>query len=417
MKVLHINTYDGNGGAGRACLRLNAALIDSGVDSKVLVLYKFNPSSPTKGISETFLGKIKAVFNIFSERYLSKWLSKSIGIPFSIQKFGVDISKRMEVLEADIIHIHWVNHGFLKPADLAKLEELEKPIFWTFHDSNAFTGGCHVRYTCENYYSQCGHCPVLKISGNHDASHVNWKSKELNYSKVNFKIIAPSTWMKNSVKLSSLLGTREVRVIPNTLETHIFKPYVKAEAKKILNIEPHKFVILSGFMPSKNDKHKGTQYLFDALNLLKFKSVIPLNEIELVVFGNKSNVEQPDLPIKVTFLGTINKDEHLAKCYSASDAFILPSLEDNLPNTIMESMACGTPVVAFKTGGIPDMIKHLENGYLSDYKSSDDLVEGINWIINHPDSYSLQKECRKAVLENYAEEVIAAKHLEYYRGI
>ncbi len=416
MKVLQINTYDGNGGAGRACLRLDKALRENGVDSQVLVLYKFNETYNIKAINDTFFGKVRSIFNIFSERYWSKLLSKATRTPFSLQWFGTDISKNKAVLEADILHIHWVNHGFLTPRLLAKLEDLEKPIFWTFHDSNAFTGGCHVRYGCEHYYKQCGFCPLVINSGVHDLSYRNWKRKEAAYSELNFKIIAPSVWMKDSVKLSSLLGTRETRVIPNTIESAIFKPYVKAEAKKIFKIDPQKFVILSGFMPSKNDKHKGTAYLLEALHLLKKTKGINISDIELVIFGNKSNVEMPDIPFKITFLGTINKDEHLAKCYSAADVFVLPSLEDNLPNTVMESMACGTPVVAFRTGGIPDMINHLEDGYLADYKSADDLVEGINWVYQHSDSLELQKNARKQVLNKFSESVVAAQHIQYYKG-
>lgn len=414
MKVLHINTYDGNGGAGRACLRLNKALRDIGIDSNVLVLYRFNDSNPVNAISAGYFGKLKAVFNIFSERYFSKWLTKATKTPFSLQWFGVDISKHPAVLAADVLHIHWVNHGFLRPSDLKKLDLLEKKVVWTFHDSNAFTGGCHVRYDCENYYKNCGNCPLLKSPNPKDLSNEIWKKKEEAYSQFYFNVIAPSNWMKDSVKLSSLMGTRTIATIPNTLETEVFKPYVKSEAKGIFKILPQKFVLLSGFMPSKNDKHKGTSYLLDALILLAKNKTVDVSNIELVVFGNKKNVEMPEFPFKTTFLGTISKDEHLAKCYAAADVFLLPSLEDNLPNTVMESMACGTPVVAFRTGGIPDMINHLENGYLAEYKSAEDMVNGILWAYHYVHPNLLQKEARRKVLTEYSEVVVAEKHLKYY---
>lgn len=417
MKVIHLNTYDGNGGAGRACLRLSHALRADGIDSAVAVYYKFGQDPSITNLSSGLFAKLKAIINIMAERYLAKFFVKALKTPFSLQWFGKALQNNRLLKEADLIHLHWVNHGFLSPKFLAALDALEKPIVWTFHDSNAFTGGCHVRYSCENFHQQCGNCPLLRFSGNTDISHQNWKRKQNAYSKLNFHIVAPSNWMALSVKQSSLLGVRGISVIPNTIEVDVFKPYVKAEAKKILKISSEKFVIMSGFMPSKNDKHKGTDYLIEALNELASRSEIDNSKIELVIFGNKDTKDMPEFPFTTTFLGTINKDEHLAKCYSAADAFILPSLEDNLPNTVMESLACATPVIAFKTGGIPDMVKHLENGYLADYKSSSDLADGMEWLFLHEDKESLQKEARRTILTNFAPQVIADKHIELYQRL
>jgi glycosyltransferase involved in cell wall biosynthesis len=417
LKVVHLNTYDGNGGAGRACLRLSDALNVNGIQSKVLVYYKFGNNPKIDGLSTSIFAKGKAIFNILAERYLSKWLSKSVKTPFSLQWFGRSVIKHPDVKSADIIHLHWVNHGFLSPKFLAQLDELEKPIVWTFHDSNAFTGGCHVRYGCENYHQQCGNCPILKFDGKNDISHKTWLRKQKAYKEVNFHIVAPSKWMASSIKFSSLLGTRLTSVIPNTIETNIFKPYVKAEAKKILKINPDKFVLMSGFMPSKNDKHKGTPYLIEALEILAKRKGIDKENIELVIFGNKEKSEMPTFPFKTTFLGTINKDEHLAKCYSAADAFITPSLEDNLPNTVMESLACATPVIAFTTGGIPDMVSHLKNGYLAKYQNAEDLANGIEWLYHRPNKEEVQKEARLSVLTHFSEKVIAQKHIDLYEHL
>lgn len=417
MRVVHLNTYDGNGGAGRACLRLSDALNANGIQSKVLVYYKFGDNPQIENLSKSPLAKGLAIFNIFAERYLSKWLSKSVKTPFSLQWFGRSVIKHPDVKNADIIHLHWINHGFLSPKFLAQLDELEKPIVWTFHDSNAFTGGCHVRYGCENYHQQCGECPVLRFSGKNDISHKTWLRKQKAYKELNFHMVAPSKWMASSIKFSSLLGTRATTVIPNTIETNIFKPYVKTEAKKVLKINPDKFVLMSGFMPSKNDKHKGTPYLIEALEILSKRKGIVKEDIELVIFGNKENTEMPTFPFKATFLGTINKDEHLAKCYSAADAFITPSLEDNLPNTVMESLACATPVIAFTTGGIPDMVTHLKNGYLAKYQSAEDLANGIEWLYHRPNREEIEKEARLSILTHFSEKVIAQQHIDLYEDL
>lgn len=417
LRVVHLNTYDGNGGAGRACLRLNDALNANGVQSEVLVYYKFGQNPKIATFTKGPFAKAMAIFNIMAERYLSKIFVKAVKTPFSLQWFGKSIFKHPALKSADIIHLHWVNHGFLTPKFLAQLDELEKPIVWTFHDSNAFTGGCHVRYSCEHFHQQCGNCPVLRFDGKNDISHKNWLRKQKAYSTLNFHVVAPSKWMAASVKQSSLLGLRKTTVIPNTIETNVFKPYVKAEAKKILKIPVDHFVLMSGFMPSKNDKHKGAQYLIAALNELATRPEIPNDKIELVIFGNKDEKNMPKFPFKTTFLGTINKDEHLAKCYAAADAFITPSLEDNLPNTVMESLACATPVIAFSTGGIPDMVKHLENGYLAKYKDTIDLADGIEWLFLHEDKESVQKEARKTILNHFAPVVIATKHEELYLNL
>ena len=417
MKVVHLNTYEGNGGAGRACLRLSSALKAQDVDSDVIVYFQFRDSNQTDTFSKTPFQKARAVFNILSERYLSKAVSKALKTPFSLQWFGRSVIRHPKVQAADIIHLHWVNHGFLSPKFLAELDELEKPVVWTFHDSNAFTGGCHVRYSCENYHKECGFCPLLKVNGKNDLSHQTWARKKKAYSELNCHIVAPSNWMANSVKFSSLMGARAVTVIPNTIETDVFKPYVKSEAKKILKIDPDKFVLMSGFMPSKNDKHKGTSYLIAALNDLASRPGIVKENIELVIFGNKDQVDMPEFPFKTTFLGTISNDSHLAKCYSAADAFITPSLEDNLPNTVMESLACATPVVAFKTGGIPDMVRHLENGYLAKYESSEDLATGMEWLYHEDHAADIQKEARRTILMQFSETVIAEKHLSLYQSL
>jgi glycosyltransferase involved in cell wall biosynthesis len=414
LKVVHLNTYDGNGGAGRACLRLSDALNANGIDSEVLVYYKFGQNSKVKNLSKGLFAKMRAIFNIMAERYFARLFVKAVKTPFSLQWFGKSLIHNKTLKQADIIHLHWINHGFLSPKFLAELDLLDKPIVWTFHDSNAFTGGCHVRYSCENFHQQCGNCPLLRSSGKDDISHKNWLRKQKAYSELNFHIVAPSKWMAKSVKESSLLGMRNLNVIPNTIEIAVFKPYVKSEAKKILKIATNHFVIMSGFMPSKNDKHKGTQYLITALNELSSRPEIPNDQIELVIFGNKDEKNMPDFPFKTTFLGTINKDEHLAKCYAAADVFMLPSLEDNLPNTVMESLACATPVVAFKTGGIPDMVKHLENGYLAKYENATDLADGIEWLFLHEDREAIQKEARRTILNHFAPAVIATKHEELY---
>jgi glycosyltransferase involved in cell wall biosynthesis len=417
LKVVHLNTYDGNGGAGRACLRLNRALLNENTDSKIIVHYKFGKNPQIKTFNSNLIQKSYTAAIIILERVLAKRFLKPLRTPFSFAWFGRSVINHPDVKNADIIHLHWVNHGFLDPKHIAEIAKLNKPVVWTFHDSNAFTGGCHVRYTCDHYMRQCGNCPLLIDASDNDYSHRIWSQKHKAYKVLNFSVAAPSTWMQQSVKASSLMQGKAVHHIPNTLETDIFKPIDKKQAKEQAGLPADKFIFLSGFMPSRKDLHKGTQYLLESMELLKQRLGVDADKIELVVFGNRGTEGVPEFPFKTSFLGTINNDEQLALYYGAADAFLIPSLEDNLPYTVMECLACGTPVVAFTTGGIPDMVKHEYNGYLAAYRSAESFTDGMEWVINHPHRKQLQQQARQTIMDGFSEQVIAKKHIELYRKL
>ena len=417
MKVVHLNTYDGNGGAGRASYRLNHALVSAGAQSKLFTYLKFSKKADINALYPNFWGKLYATLTVLAERYLPKFYEKDLKLPFSLSFFGKDIHRHPAILEADIIHLHWINHGFLNPQNLSKLASLNKPIVWTLHDSNTFTGGCHVRFNCTHYLNSCGNCPLLKTPANDDVSHQIWKRKNEAYQQLKATYITPSHWLGLAAKQSGLLKNYPVSVIPNTLETKIFKPINKKEARATLNLPQNQFLLLSGFMPSKKDAHKGTSYLIEAIDLWIATHPELIDKATLIVFGNRYSETAPSFKIDVTFLGTINDDDKLANAYAAADVFLTTSLEDNLPNTVMESLACGTPVVSFTTGGIPDMVHHQHNGYLARYKDSKDFAAGINWVYHHPDKEKLNEKARETVMENFSEDVIADKHIKLYQNL
>lgn len=414
---MHLNTYDGNGGAGRACMRLNRALLNQNIDSKVIVHYKFGKNPQIGDFNTNLLQKAYTAATIILERMWAKRYLKALKTPFSFAWFGRSVIHHPDVKNADIIHLHWVNHGFLNPVHLAEIAKLNKPVVWTFHDSNAFTGGCHVRYTCDHFKKECGDCPLLKDASTNDYSHRIWKQKRDAYAKLAFTVLAPSTWMHASVAEASLMKGKAVSQIHNTLETEIFKPLDKRQAKELVGLPPGKFIFLSGFMPSRKDLHKGMSYLLESLELLKTRLGARAEVVELVVFGNRNTDDIPDFPFKTSFLGTISDDEQLARYYAAADGFLIPSLEDNLPYTVMESLSCGTPVIAFTTGGIPDMVKHQYNGYLADYRSAESFTDGMEWIIDHPDKKKLQKQARQTVMDNFSEEIISKRHIDLYQQL
>lgn len=417
MRVIHLNTYDGNGGAGRASYRLNNALKNAGINSDLYTYIKLGKREDIRSLYPQPIHKFFATLRILAERYLPRFYEKDLKIPFSLSFFGKDIHHHPELLKADIIHLHWINHGFLNPSDLAKLALLNKPIVWTMHDSNVFTGGCHVRFGCQNYITHCGFCPLLKDPETDDISHRTWERKKQAYEKLNATFLGPSNWLTEAAKESGLLKDKAVYCIPNTLETHIFKPSDKKTARENLGLKPDDFILLSGFMPSKKDAHKGTPYLVDAIDLWLAKNPELAEKVTLVVFGNRNKQLPPPFKIPVKFLGTINNDEALAQAYAAADAYLTTSLDDNLPNTVMESLACGTPVVSFETGGIPDMVEHQKNGYLAKYKDAEDFMQGLNWIYQHPERQILANNARKKVMEQFSEEVVAEQHIRLYKSL
>ncbi|MBE7175715.1 MAG: glycosyltransferase [Mucilaginibacter polytrichastri] len=409
MKIVHLNAYDGNGGAGRACLRLNTALRAAGVDSQVLVNFAFGRHPHVEPFSPSFFGRAKTALAIKAEQALARLSMKALKVPFSVPFFGRDVFRHVLIQEADIIHLHWVNHAFLKPENIAQLRSLNKPVVWTFHDSNAFTGGCHVRYTCDHFERECGQCPLLKKSSGNDLSHRIWKRKEQAYAGFPLQIIAPSSWMAASVKRSSLMGAKSTSTIPNTLETDVFSP-------PKIRIERKRFVMLSGFMPSRLDAHKGTSYLLEALQRFSTMPDVNPQEVELKIFGNRENV-QIDIPFHLSFCGVISDDKKLAATYADADVFLAPSLEDNLPYTVMESLSCGTPVVAFRTGGIPDIVRHQQNGYLAGYRSAEDFAAGIYAIYRQQNRQEFRDNARKTIEDHFSEPVISQKHIHLYQSL
>jgi len=412
LKVVHLNSYENNGGAGRAASRLVGALQQEGLDASLWVNYSFEAQASQYNFSKALLPNFFTAVQIIIERILTKTRIKSVKTPFSIPFFGKDISRHPALKEADIIHLHWINHAFLRPKDLAKLQKLNKPIVWTFHDSNAFTGGCHVRYACTHFEQSCGNCPIVKLPAPQDLSHHIWKAKKQAYTGLALQIIAPSQWMAQSAKRSALFAESPIHIIPNTLNTQVFSPSDKALAREKLGLPAHTFLILSGFMPSANDKHKGANLLVEALGIFGQS-----DSAELVIFGNRTAGDLPVFNLNTIFLGTINEEKKLALCYAAADVFVTPSIEDNLPNTVLESLACGTPVVAFTTGGIPDMVVHQKNGYLAKGTSPEELAQGLAWVKNHVNKTALSEAARQTVLSKFSESVVAQQHIKLYQSI
>lgn len=416
MKVLLISTSDLRGGAAIASSRLLIALRKYYTEVRMLTREKLSDNDAIFSITNNFLDKIHGFLCILLERllYAFHMKSKESLFYFSPANVGKHISGFYEVKDADILHFHWLNQAFISVRELHKLFASGKKIVWTLHDMWPFTGGCHYSGECNFYISECGNCPFLRSHKKYDLSYRVFKRKMKAYKGSNMTIVTPSKWMAEKVRESSLMGPFNTFVIPNPIDTEIFKPEDKLTIRKIKNLPQDKFIILAGSANLK-DKRKGFRFILKALNLFITENPGVEGKIALLTFGKSSEV--PDLQCDHYSLPYLSDENSLAMLYQLSDVYILPSLEDNLPGTVMESLSCGTPVVAFNTGGIPEMIDHKFTGYLGAKNDLKDLKEGLKWIFTHSDPESLKNNCRKKVLENYSQDIIAEKYYSLYKSL
>ena len=419
MKVTLINTSDAGGGAPAACLRLLKALRSQNTDARLLVQYKKTDEDGVEPVVKGAWSKLKARFDFLYERLTFIFFherDKSVRFAFSTANAGTSIKDNPLIQEADILHLHWTNSGFLSIADLKELVDTGKPIVWTLHDMWAFTGGCHYAGTCDFFTHECGDCYFLKGSSPDDISHSGWLRKAAMYSdNKNITFVACSAWLAGVAKKSPLLKDFNVTSIPNPIDTNVFSPKDKLAMREQWGINPFAKIILFG-AANINDRRKGVEYFLSALNQLTMNCP-DKGLVEVVIFGKNKHLDITQLPFKAWSFSVITSQQDLAELYSLADVFVLPSVEDNLPNTVMESMACGTPVVAFNVGGIPEMIDHRQNGYLAEFKSGADMAKGIFELLYADDHAHYAKNARDKVLKDFNNQKVAQQYMDVYSSI
>lgn len=416
MKVLHLNKTDIQGGAARAAYRLHIGLRKIGVDSKMLVDDKVSDDPNVYGLSGEVLkawGKARP----FADRIPLKFYDWQ-RTPFHPAWIGRNIAGEELAKQADIINLHWIVGGFLSVRGISGLAKLGKPIVWTLHDMWAFTGGCHLSGGCEKYIDSCGACPQLNSHRDNDITRKIWRRKKRVYRNVDLTIVTPSRWMAECAKRSSLFSELKVKVVPNGLNTDIFNSIDKLTARNILNLPKNKKIILFGAVNPATFGRKGFQYLKGATIKLEKIKAFNKGDLCLVIFGVSHFRDIKKIPYEVRFLGRLYDDFSLALSYSAADVFVIPSLQDNLPNTVMESLSCGTPVVAFNIGGMPDMIEHKRNGYLAEEKAPEDLAIGIEWIIVDDERRKkISVNAREKALREYTLKTQAERYVNLYKSL
>lgn len=405
IKVVHIQFSTESG--GRAALRLQRAFLHKNVDSSIVSLLSGMPGS--SGIR--FLGKRAKLISRIDNK-IQAFLTRKIPVKmgsFSYPVLGSNVAKYKEVKEADIIYIHWALNGLLNFKSFEQIARLNKPVIIFLHDMWAITGGCHHSFDCSKYRTEgCHTCPMFQHKIKNDLSAKEFKKKKRLYSKYNnLNFVAPSKWLYECAQASLLTKDKPVFYIPNILDDTVFKAYDKVTAKQILNIPVTEKVIAFGAI-HVSSPYKGWAYLQKALEI--FHSELADTNISVLVFGSGYNKQLDDaIPFKTKFMGYLSDEYTTALVYNAADVFIAPSLAEAFGYVVMEALSCGTPVVGFNVGGIPDLIKHKENGYLAKYRDAEDIAVGIK--------YCLQNNIKGSLLPELNPQLTLQKHLDLFEHI
>jgi glycosyltransferase involved in cell wall biosynthesis len=416
MKIVLINTYDAFGGAARSMFRLHKGLRSIGVESTVLCINKIS--------NDGFTELVQMHSGVEADSKRQEWRAIQQAVNSNLAKDhcgflslpvpGYDLSLHRAVREADVIHLHWVA-GMLSPESIAALLALNKPVVWTLHDMRAFTGGCHFSDNCRGFQTDCAECPMLKSDYNHLA-RFNLEHLIKIVDARNITVVTPSRWLGNYAKISRFFSNSRVEVIPYGLETNLFSQMDRVSALNKFGLEPGPMTFLFG-ADNIMEPRKGVKILVDSMQMIVntsiFNTAIKSGDVRFLSFGLNGSAFK-NIPW-VKDLGRISEDVKMCAAYSASDVFLCPTLEDNLPNTILESMSCGTPSIASRVGGVPDIITDGIDGWMFPVGDAGVLSSRIMYALTNREK--LKKvgiAARLTVEERFGLELQAIRYKELY---
>ena len=394
MNVLLVSTSERSGGGAIAARRLMDALNKNGVKAKLMVRDKQSDAVTVCQVGNK-IPKLLERLSVLPRCGFSRsrmWQA-------DIANAGIDITRTREFHEADVIHLHWVCQGMLSLDGIARIMNSGKRIVWTLHDEWPYLGVCHYRGDCIE--SECRHCPILCGSLPHNIL----VRKRMMYQRWHPTFVGCSQWITGQAQQA--MPAERIVHINNCIPSALFHPINMQQARQSLSLPQDKRLLL--FCSQKvTDERKGIAYLTEAMQVLTQSGNVE-GALHLVIVGK--NAEQIPLPDNtcVTRISSL-KEQEMPTLYNAVDAFLTPSLQDNLPNTIAEAMSCGTPCVGFDVGGIPEMIDHLKNGYVARYRDAADLAEGIRYVLNH----DLRSAAHNKAAAAYGETHVAQEYIKLY---
>ncbi len=411
MKVVHLSTVDIGGGASRGSYALHQELVRQGVESVLVVEQQRSSDPDVRGDElpiQRLTNKVRHRLDLLP---LRAYRGRRDGV-FSLSAVPGNVVGRVRALNADLVHLHWVGASFVRPEDL---ERFGVPIVWTLRDMWPFTGGCHYSEGCDRYEQSCGRCPHLGTNRDRDLSRWVWSRKQRSWMEVDITPVAISRWTGDQARASSLFGHRDVRVIHNAIDVEFWSPQSKEAAKRVLNIPMDKQVVLFIAL-SIGDTRKGFSHFVDACRELSEQQ--PGDGLYAVVVGATAPADRVDLGVPAQFLGALQDDTAIRNVYAAADVTVVPSLEEAFGKTAAESLACGTPVVAFDSTGLAGVVGHKTTGYLAKPFEADDLASGVTWILGQQDRWEeLSDNARESATERFSLKLQARKYVELYEEV
>jgi len=409
MNILHISTWDNAGGSGRSAYRIHSGLKKAGMKSRMLVGNRVtnDPNVALIGGRADFLDKITG-----------KIVDK-LNMQYLLYPSSFTLRFRTWFKEADIIQLYNTHGGYFSHSVLGDISRF-RPVVWRLSDMWPMTGHCAYAYDCERWKSGCVKCPATAEypALSFDVSAFLWNIKKKIYARSNVFLVAPSRWIAGLVAQSPLLKNFETFLIPNGLDTGIFRPLSKSQSRENLGISKENKTIFFNASSIKLER-KGAEFLREAILRLRLRHKAGL---EVIIAGNDGGDflqrENGEHSLTITVLGSLTDDAAMAQAYSAADVFVLPTLAENLPNGILESMACGTPVVAFNTGGVPEAVRHMQSGYLARYRDAEDLAEGIDLLLSNDElRMKIAKNARYIAEREYSSGLQTDRFLDLYEKI
>jgi glycosyltransferase involved in cell wall biosynthesis len=411
MKVTHVNTYDVTGGAARAVYRLHKGLCSAGCDSRMLVAQKGSDDSSVQQFVQN-RGIKRRLQQALADRYFQRGRRPvfSAASPYFSNDRGENAEDlRRQLPATDILHLHWVAR-FWDSGKMFRHVCDRMPIIWTLHDMNPFTAGCHFDGGCGRYLERCHCCPQIGLPNNTDAAALSWQRKVNGYAALDpsfTQIVAPSRWLAEEARRSRLLGKFEVATIPYGVDTKVFRPRDRLQARELMEIPGDAKVVL--FVADwGGEKRKGLDLLIEAVREIRD---IP----NLYILGIGRGIVLNELDSQACGIRHFRDDLSLSMAYSSADVLVVPSTQDNLPNTALEALACGVPTVAFAVGGLRDIVREGTTGTLVPLGDVGAMATAIRDLLHSPERRAdMALECREAALRDYTIEIQARRYMKLY---
>lgn len=405
--VLHLNYSDSFGGAARSAYKIHAGLRDLGWNSRMLVREKGTPDPDTQVIYNH--STMLRVGDGISRKIFDRGLS----LQFWYYPSSFALKSHPWFQMANVVQLHNLHSCFFSYRALPEISQL-KPVVWRLADMWAFTGHCAYSYGCDRWQRGCGQCPHLNVYPRlrHDTTSLLWREKRKVYHQSALNLVVTNRWMESLVKKSPLLSHCNIYRIPNGINTQVFKPVPKAIARESLQIPPTAKVILF-LAVDITDPRKGFEYVRPLMDRI----ALEMPDLVLLVVGKNADSWQDGRNYRTIVCGLTESDDQLATVYSAADIYLHPALAENFPNTVLESLACGTPCVAFDVGGMGDIVS-AETGYLACYQNGEDLGNGVRQLLlRQKEQAEMGQYCRNLIESEFTLSLQAQRFSNLYSDL